>query len=163
LRHVGYQERKSAVCGSAEGTVLWSVATPSKVLTYPQHAGALWAAFDGNGKHLLTFNPWISQLRLWDTGTGQRLLESPTFNIPACDLAPDGDLLLLRPNNGKLELWEVEPGHECESLATGLHSDVGGPISIAISPDGRLLAVGGVRGFELWDLQTQHRVPPAHR
>lgn len=66
-------------------------------------------------------------------------------------IAPDSSLLASVSNDATARLWSVPAGNPLGSLRSAY------PLrSVAISPDGRLLAVGDVKGvIILWDLSDQ--------
>jgi len=138
--------------------VLWNVHTQRRAMTFEHRGYAYELAFSGDGSHLLSYSLWDRNLRLWNAGTGQKLLEVPTFPVCACDVTSDAQLTLFVQRGGQAELWEVSTPAECRTLASG-PTVSGGTCNVAlISPDNRLLAVGRDAGFELWDLHTLQRL-----
>jgi eukaryotic-like serine/threonine-protein kinase len=143
-----------AVSGDDDGVALWHIASGRRVLAYP-HFGVLKLFFVGQGEYLLTHNIWDSHLSLWHTGTGHQVLSDPTFANFGVEQTPDGQNLLFVKDAAEAALWEIETAPACSALPHVMHSTLGWRISAAISPDGRLLMLGGAHGLELWDLETQ--------
>jgi WD40 repeat protein len=101
--------------------------------------------------------------RLWDAASGKMLRElrghkELTPNnfqsmLYACAFAPDGKHLATGDKVGHVVVWEVETGKEVATVETPVmytwdpvqrrHS-IGGIRSLAFSPDGKHLAVGGM-------------------
>jgi WD40 repeat protein len=101
--------------------------------------------------------------RIWDADSGQLLhelrghQERTPHHFPsmlyACAFSPDGRFLATGDKVGHVALWQLESGKplgtlEAPTLYTWdpvqrLHS-IGGIRSLAFSPDGKLLAVGGI-------------------
>src|SRR5271170_936072 len=101
--------------------------------------------------------------RLWDVASGKLLREfrghkDKTPNdfpsmLYACAFAPDGAHLATGDKVGHVVVWDVAGGKELATLETPVmytwdpvarrHS-IGGIRSLAFSPDGKLLAVGGM-------------------
>ena len=101
--------------------------------------------------------------RLWDAESGKMLRElrghkEKTPNdfpsmLYACAFSPDGKQLATGDKVGHVVIWEVDTGKELATLETPVmytwdpmqrrHS-IGGIRSLAFSPDGKLLAVGGM-------------------
>jgi WD40 repeat protein len=65
----------------------------------------------------------------------------------------------MRPD--RLALWRIVPGLVANPLLNAPYDSFGDLYGIAISPDGRLLAIACWRGFDVWDLVTHRRVSHA--
>ncbi len=101
--------------------------------------------------------------KLWDAGSGKLIRElhghSPmTPNnfqsmLYTCAFTPDGKHLATADKTGKIVVWEVESGKQAATMEAPVmytwdpvqrrHS-IGGIRSLAFSPDGKSLAVGGM-------------------
>ena len=101
--------------------------------------------------------------RLWSAETGQLLreLKGHSLQTPAhfpsmlfaCAFSPDGAHLATADKTGRIIVWSVETGEQAATLDAPLmytwdpkqriHS-IGGIRSLAFSPDGVLLAAGGI-------------------
>jgi WD40 repeat protein/tRNA A-37 threonylcarbamoyl transferase component Bud32 len=141
-----------------EGTLtLWDVASQSRL------HGPLTAGYGAAMRPGVGFNPDGSTLatasevgvRLWDVATGDSLSELG-FGGDANDLAfsADGEMIAFaRPFEGGAEVLDVATR---KSIATADGTPGGDTdLSVALSPDGRLLAVGGFgRAVRLWDVRT---------
>jgi serine/threonine protein kinase/WD40 repeat protein len=143
-----------AVSGEDGGVSLRHVASGRRVHTYP-HFGVVKISFVGRGDYLLTHNIWDAHLSLWHTATGQQVLSDPTFAHFGVEQTADGKNLLFAKDATEATLWEIETAPACSALPHSFHSALGWRTSVAISPDGRLLMLGGAHGLELWDLETQ--------
>jgi WD40 repeat protein len=130
-------------------------ATPLPVHVFP-HAGheIMQLAFHPGGRHLLTLSRQQRYL-VWDLEREQPL--EWTFgdkSVSAAVWAPDGAWLALGTPDGAVEI-RVFPGGE---LAHRLQ--IQGPIeALAVSPDGRLLALAG-DGVRVWNTRTKEFVTP---
>lgn len=97
-------------------------------------------AFASNGKLLASAGEDFT-IRLWDPGTGETkaTLTGHVARILFLQFSPDSAVLASGASDGTIKLWDAEQGGERATL-TGYGK---GPL--AFSPDGSLLAAGGVR------------------
>jgi WD40 repeat protein len=166
--------------GSSDKTIkLWEVASGSLVRTLSGHTGGVYSvAFSPDGRLLasgscgqpLTQSPWCAQgeIKLWDVASGRevRTLTGHTSDVRSVAFSPDGRLLASgscgQPltqspwcAQGEIKLWDVASGREVRTL-TGHTSSV---LSVAFSPDGRLLASGSRdKTIKLWEVATGSEV-----
>jgi len=104
-------------------------------------------------------------LKLWDAktlGLKQTLGLGGLHHLACVAFSPDGKLVAAGdPSNKSVELWNPETG----SLERALDTGEAQPWSVAFSPDGKSLVVGGQIGsppqtvdvsgqVQLWDVQT---------
>src|SRR5881275_1492625 len=101
--------------------------------------------------------------RLWDVATGKKLTElrghqeMTPHHFPsmlyAVTFSPDGHYLATGDKVGHVVVWDVATGKEAATLeAPGMYTwdpvqrrhSIGGIRSLAFSPDGKRLAVGGI-------------------
>jgi WD40 repeat protein/tetratricopeptide (TPR) repeat protein len=110
-------------------------------------------AFNHAGDRLAT-NGWSGSVELFDVRTGQKLFTTPPMNWPTLRFNPDDQWLAGAVDEGKLGTWQVGDSREYRTLVhRGLPPGCGYS-SVALSPDGRLLAAGTTVGFGLWDLAS---------
>src|SRR5262245_3971913 len=97
-------------------------------------------------------------VRVWDLGKGtlqHTLTALPKRWFMSVRFSPNGKLLVTSsssPDGGELTAWDVATGKRVRELA-GVVSR-----TVAVSPDGGRLAVGGSGKFDLWDLKTGRRL-----
>ena len=148
-----------AVCGDKEGVLqveLWDRVGIELIGTFlPGGAGPLdQMVFSLDGKLLATVtskNGVSVEVKLWSCPNGDLVREMPSFSGLEVAFIP-GETLLAYHSMSSIGIWDLETGHKTVSLR--LHTPVN-PSSIAISPDGRILALGCFAGFSsLWDMAT---------
>lgn len=147
---VAWQEKDALLAvGCGDGRVyLWVVSTGLHHAILQGHQAEVVGVAFVPGRDLLLSWSWDSSVRLWDPWAGRQLVSFPGA---VSGVSKDGAKLASR-SESILGLWQVSPGREYRTLpsppAADTHSNSGG----AISPDGRLLAVGTDEGVRLWDL-----------
>jgi serine/threonine protein kinase/WD40 repeat protein len=133
---------------------IWDVARKYRLATLEGHfqeitglsfhppKGELLASVSEDGKYLL-----------WHASSGRPLLQVPPLGAQF-GFSGDGRWLGAARRGDSTELVEVTPGREYRTLVSSLGAGQGIYHRGAISPDGRLLAVGMADGTRLWDLDT---------
>jgi WD40 repeat protein/tRNA A-37 threonylcarbamoyl transferase component Bud32 len=144
---------------------LWDVGSRSR-LRGPLSAGGAFilgggVSFSPDGATLAT----ASELgvRLWDVASGASLRLIGSW--AAADLAYSADgamIAFARPERGGAEVWDVTTRTPIVAVDGTLPPIY--DLSVALSPDGRMLAVGGFgRVVRLWDVRTGKLVHELHQ
>jgi WD40 repeat protein len=135
---------------------IWNVRSRSR-LHGPLYAGSpsivLAVGFSPDGATLATASSDLG-LRLWDVATGDSL-DVLGFGGGASDLAfsADGAMIASVPSQGGAEVWDVATR---TSIATFDGAPGNEDSSVALSPDGHFVAVGGFgRVVRVWDVRTR--------
>ncbi|WP_042389524.1 WD40 repeat domain-containing protein [Streptacidiphilus melanogenes] len=99
-------------------------------------------------------------LRVWDMGSGQLVATLSGHTAPVLEVAfaPVPGLVASSDHNGQVRVWNTNTG----KTTLVLPGSQGG-VSISFSPDGRILAEGGVRDglsgvITLWDTRTGAKI-----
>jgi WD40 repeat protein len=156
--------RRLAVAGSAPAPVLIDVAS-GKVqvrMTGGGHRdGVNSVGFDPKGEWLATGGVHDLQAIIWSIQTGRPVhrLSHPTTNEQepvTVRWSPDGTTVATGGGSGKVILWRAADGRQVATLP----ADTSWVLTLAFSPDGRLLAASGTgdRQVTLWDVATRKRV-----
>jgi len=181
LRLSGHVGGVPGVCFSPDGSHLASVGKDRTVRVWEAATGhVLWEAKDQPGPgQCVTYSPdgrwlvtttWDSETclaRVWDAGTGKRLLELGTKvngSTWSAQFSPDGRHLAIAnitddPDSSRLTVWAIESRStgepEAGFTANLVRSLPGRFWSLAFAPDSRTLAfVDRARGRDLlvWDI-----------
>jgi hypothetical protein len=99
----------------------------------------------------LAAEAWHASVTLLDVGTGQKLFEA---RGAARRFSRDDQRLAAGLRDGKLGSFQVGDGREYRRLVRKALPEKGLYRAAALSADDRLLAVGMLDGFGLWDLAT---------
>jgi WD40 repeat protein len=148
---------RTLAAATADGALtLWDVGSRSPLHELPRHVGEgfllVGVGFSSDGATLVTSGEF--GVALWDVATGASRGEIASER--AHDLAFSADLATIafaRPDIGGAEVWDL-------ASRTSIATVDGTPapdndVSVALSPDGRMLAVGGFgRIVRLWDVRT---------
>jgi WD40 repeat protein len=156
------------VAGRLEGGLLqFDVQTgePSTLMVedLPEDSVVYQVAYTPDGSRVVIshFGPGI---RVWDTVTGQLVHyltreDSEGLGVVALVVSPDGTLLAANSSvsleQGRVSLWELTSGTFIRDLPT----ETGNVLTVAFSPDGRLIAAGGITGVvHLWEAATGREI-----
>ncbi|MCP5228792.1 hypothetical protein [Accumulibacter sp.] len=158
--------RLLATGGDDKRVILWDIERRTALRVFSGHGNMIYGlAFakrsdEANAAPLLIAGGFDRSLRVWDTDSGVtvRLLQGHTAAVNGIEIR-DGRLYSAS-SDGTVRRWDLSlPGQRL--LAVG-----GEPASAAISPDGRLVAVGFAAGdlhlYSLPDLSLLHMEAKAH-
>ncbi len=123
------------------------------------HQGSVGAvAFSPHGKTLLTGSRYRSA-RLWEAGTGKRILSllGHQAQVLAVAFSPDGKTVLTGSVDRTARLWEAGTG---KPIGLPLqHQDI--VYAVAFSPDGRTVLTGSAdKTARLWEASTGKPIGP---
>ncbi len=150
-----HPDGRTLAVGMAEAHAihLYDRATLRRFRTLETVSTASAVAFHPAGDRLAVVG-WGGTVELFDVGTGQRLFATPPVSCSALRFRRDGRRLAGTARDGKLGTWQVGDSREYRTLVRKGLPPRQEYVCASVSPDGRLLAVGTVGGFGLWDLDT---------
>jgi WD40 repeat protein len=139
----------AAACG--HDIEVWNTTTGQKHMVLRGHQdNVVGVRFVGKG-NVIASRSWSSVGCLWDVWTGRPLLRWPDFSVFHRGWDTDGFFDM--PAGTQARLWDTNLGTEFRALRsdriTSRHHEM------AISPDGRWLAVAADEGVGLWDLDSE--------
>ena len=150
-----HPDGRTLAVGLAEAQLirLYDRTTLRLLRTLETASTASFLVFNHTGDRLAV-NGWKGRMEVFDVGTGQKLF-APTPNwSPAPRFSRDDRRLAGGIQDGKLGIWQVGDGREFRTLVRRAMPEKVEYESVAVSPDGRLLAAGMHDGFGLWDLAS---------
>jgi WD40 repeat protein len=155
---------------SADGALLITVAPGTNITVWDTKTGKAvttlsgligqggspdWVAFGAQEKTLVRASR--VRVEVWDRATGKRLKgfepQQQPFGTNSCRITPDGKTCFQGGSlggKGLVRVWDVATGKQRGTLK-GLKGAVW---SLALSPDGEVLATGDVETVKLWDVDT---------
>jgi WD40 repeat protein len=146
--------RTLAAVTAGGSLTLWDVGSRSR-LHEPLDAGSpavvLAVGFSPDGATLATASSDFG-LQLWDPATGDRLDVLGGGSASDVAFSADGEMIAFaRPSQGGAEVWDAATG----TLIATFDGTPDWDYSVALSPDGHFLAVGGFnRVVRVWDVRT---------
>lgn len=168
----GHQDDISGIALSASGTILasasidasvqlWDTQNGERIRILTGHTQAVGDVdFSPDDSHLVSISGDITNLdnhlRLWDVSTGEELAvadgHEQTYIASVC-FSPDGTFILSVSGftrEGKVLFYSADDLELLHILDPGN----GGAVSIAMSPDGRVIATGNGEGYiQLWGVE----------
>ena len=140
------REKSSVMLSSPhKKTEIWELPTGDKLISISQRAGAL--AFSPVTNILAAQTPRHS-VRLWDVKSGKEKLQVKTKEsfVGVLAFSPNGEYLAVNRSNGETQVWNITTQKEIIPPK---------PIKsnrIAFSPDNTHLAIGNMKGIELYEV-----------
>ncbi len=129
--------------GSEDNTVkLWDATTGKIVKTFVAHRGYITALdFNAAGDMLVTASK-DNTIRIWDVKSGAEIRQLPAHSFYASSVAfsPTNNIIASCSIDKTVKLWDIRIGKEIPIPIAKLDKPVN---TLAFSPDGQTLAVGG--------------------
>jgi eukaryotic-like serine/threonine-protein kinase len=139
-----------AAGGEEERVHVWDASEHRVVSVLVGHTGSVVALAFRTEDGLLASSAWDGTTRIWDPLAGKELLSA---NGILCRFSPDERHLAFQDKD-RLGVWQFAGGLECRTLHMGIHGNQPqrtSSVTVAYSPDGRILGSAGLDGVWLWD------------
>jgi WD40 repeat protein len=146
--------RVLASAGEADSVGLWDVASGRTSRTLEGHARFVKSvAFSADGRSLVSGSV-DGVMRVWRLAGGkdwQRSISAHDGVVTAAVFTQNGGQIASRGGDGTIKIWDSDTLTLERTFEVG--KPAGGSCSLAVSPDGRLVAAGTVnREIKLWSL-----------
>lgn len=139
--------------GADEAIKLWDLSTGQLISTLTGHSGSIRAiAFSPDGKMIASCSN-DRTVKIWDLTTDEELctIRGHFSYVSSIAISPNKQTIASASEDGIIKLWHLHTGKEIRSIRNLF------PYSIAISPDGKMLASSDSHSIRLWQLPTgQH-------
>lgn len=150
---------KLVAIGYRDAIIVWDL-TSGKEVRRLAHRDATGVAFSPDGKNLAAAGN-ANDIHLWDLSTGKIFAKLPwergnRHSYVRITYTLDGKTVIAgQRGDSKIGLWDAASGKKRQEL----DAKAGAFLSLALSPDGAVLATGSQRGgIPLWDVKTAKRI-----
>jgi WD40 repeat protein len=146
-----------AISGGCEGKITWwdtATTSPAPIRSIEAHKGWIRSLATSPDGKLLASGGNDNRVRLWNVADGKLVheLAGHERHVYSVEFHPDSRFVLSGDLTGVLKQWDVATGKEVRTFdAKPLHTyeggqqvDFGGIRALAMSPDGKRLAAGGL-------------------
>ncbi|GFR43957.1 hypothetical protein Agub_g5100 [Astrephomene gubernaculifera] len=152
-------DQRLVLSGASDGTIrVWGAEFGACLAVYPGHVFPVWDVACCPVGHWFASAGADRVARLWVTERTAplRLLAGHGADVDLVRWHPNCSLVATGSADRTVRLWDVREGKCVRYLSHGLY---GSPTALALSPDGRHVAVGTDSGrLAVWDLGTARRL-----
>ncbi len=133
-----------------------SVANPQLLYTFIQHTGTIKSLAFTPDSRILVSGGYDNEgiIRLWDTTTGRRIgiiNRAQKSAVESIVISPDGQTLASCSDDNTINLWNLKSRKFTRSFV----EHTSNVLSLAVTPNGKVLVSGALDGIRMWDLLQQ--------
>ncbi|MEH2386947.1 MAG: serine/threonine-protein kinase [Nostoc sp.] len=174
---LGHSQAVKSVTFSPDGQILatasddktiklWQVETLEEISILLGHSHAVKSvAFSPDGQ-ILASGSWDKTIKLWDVNSGREIctMTGHQLQVNAVAFSPQGQLLASASYDRTIRLWQISAledfqrelqNRPCYSLLGTLSGHAWAVLTVAFSPDGKILATGSDDNtIKLWEVNT---------
>jgi WD40 repeat protein len=149
-------DEKRLASASSDGTLkIWDADTGELVFDFDDHQGSVWTvAYSPNGAKIASGSK-DRTVRIWNATTGKQQTQPLIHDNEVSSIvwSPDSRRLISGCADGQIYFWSAPTGAQ---LGSPLHAHSRAIFSLAISPDGELVASASKdRTARLWSTSTR--------
>lgn len=173
----GHSQAVKSVAFSPDGKILatasddktiklWQVETLKEICTLVGHSHAVKSiAFSPDGQ-ILASGSWDKTIKLWDVNTGREIytIAGHQLQVNSVAFSPQDQILASASYDRTIRLWQLRAfgsfeekfeNRPCYSLLSTLSGHAWAVLTVAFSPDGKILATGSDDNtIKLWEVNT---------
>jgi WD40 repeat protein len=136
--------------------------TAVKLYTFKGHITGIGSlAFSSNSQTLISGGTENDgSLRFWSMEEGEEDAEfrAQRTNVQTMAVTPDGKTLVTSGPDAIINLWDLVRGKEYREFRTSFLEHSSQVLSVAISPDSRVLVSGALDGIRVWSLSPRRPI-----